>query len=130
MAPPTVESFTMDQLTSLSRADLDALVREGMPVDILFGDDRLRVRFTVIDRAVRIEVLEVVARNDGALTSFASGCRSLARRSRVQTIEWLVHAAACAAPNERLQGVLTGRGFVLQNVAGIGQAYRRIEPIF
>lgn len=130
MPTPNVESFSMDQLTSLSKADLDALVTEGAPVDIRFGGDRLRVRFTVVDGAARIEVLEAATSTDGVLMNFANGCRSLAKRSRVPRIDWLVHAAVCAAPNERLQGVLTGRGFVLENVAGVGQAYRRTEQIF
>lgn len=126
MAKPTIKSVSMDELTSMPRAELDALVREGSPVDVRFGDDRLRVRFTPRDDAVRIEVLEVAASRDGVLTNFANGCRNLARRARVPSIDWLVHASAA---NERLQGALTSRGFVLQNVPGVGQAYRRTEPI-
>ena len=129
MATPNVESFSMDELTSMPRAELDALVREGSPIDVRFDADRLRVRFTVVDSAVRIEVLEVVAGGDDVLMNFASGCRNLARQSGVRRIDWLVHAAATAAPNQRLQGALTGRGFVLQNVPGVGRAYRRSEPI-
>lgn len=129
MVTPNVKSFSMDELTSMPRGELDALVREGAPVDVRLGADRLRVRFTIVDGAVRIEVAEIVAASDGALMTFASGCRNLARQSRVPKIDWIVHAAACAAPNERLQGALTSRGFVLQNVPGIGQAYRRSEPI-
>ena len=129
MPTPNVKNLSMNELTSMPRSELEALVREGTPIDIRSGTDRLRVRFRIVDSAVRIEVLEVVAANDGVLTSFASGCRNLARQSRVRRIDWIVHAAACAAPNERLQGALTSRGFVLQNVPEIGQAYRRSEPI-
>jgi hypothetical protein len=129
MATPNVKSLTMNELASMPRAELEALVREGTPIDVRFGADRLRVRFTIVDGAARIEVLEVVAAGDGVLTAFASGCRNLARQSRVRSIDWIVHAAACAAPNERLQGTLTSRGFALQNVPEIGQAYRRSEPI-
>lgn len=129
MATPNVESYSMGQLAALPRARLSELVSAGSPIDVRFGDDRVRARFTVIDSAVRIEVLEVVAGTDGVLLNFANGCRNLARQSGVQQIDWLVHAAACAEPNERLQGALTSRGFILQNVPEIGQAYRRSEPI-
>lgn len=129
MATPNVSSFSMDELSSLPKADLDALVRQGSPIDVRFGDDRVRVRFTMVDGAVRVEVSEIVASSDAVLMNFASGCRNLARQSRVPRIDWIVHAVACAAANERLQGALTSRGFVLQNVPGVGQAYRRSEPI-
>lgn len=129
MATPDVKSLSMDQLTSMPRANLNALVTEGLPIDINFGADRLRVRFTVVDDSVRIEVLEVVVSSDNVLTNFAGGCRNLAMQARVPSIDWLVHAAACVAPNERLPGVLTSRGFVLQTVPGVGQAYRRTESI-
>lgn len=129
MATPNVKSLSMNDLTSMSRVELEALVRAGAPIDVLFGADRLRVRFKVVDGAVRIEVMEVVAAGDGVLMNFATGCRTLARQSRATRIDWIVHAAACAAPNERLQGVLTSRGFALQDVPEIGQAYRRSEPI-
>jgi hypothetical protein len=129
MATPNVKSLSMDELTSMPRAELEALVRAGAPIDVRFGADRLRVLFGVVDGAVRIEVMEVVAAGDGVLMNFASGCRNLARQSRATRIDWIVHASACAAPNERLQGTLTSRGFALQDVPGIGQAYRRSEPI-
>lgn len=126
MATANVSSFSMDELASLPKADLDALVRQGPPIDVRFGDDRVRVRFTMVDGAVRVEVSEIVASSDAVLMNFASGCRNLARQSRVPRIDWIVQASAA---NERLQGALTSRGFVLQNVPGVGQAYRRSEPI-
>lgn len=126
MATPNVESFSMGQLASLPRAKLKELVSAGSPIDISFGTDRLRVRFTIVDSAVRIEVLEAEIGDNNVLMNFANGCRNLARQAGIPTIDWLVHASAA---NERLQGALTSRGFTLQNVSGVGQAYRRSEPI-
>ena len=129
MPTPNVKSFSMDELASMPRAKLSELVSAGSPIDVRFGDDRVRARFTSVGSAVRVEVSEIVAGTDGVLLSFANGCRNLAHQRGVQQIDWLVHAAACAGPNERLQGALTQRGFILQNVPGVGQAYRRSEPI-
>jgi len=44
-------------------------------------------------------------------------------------VEWIVHAVNCAKPNLKLRRVLERRGFKVENVEGIGQAYRFLDSI-
>jgi hypothetical protein len=52
---------------------------------------------------------------------------SLTRRYAAQHglsgVEWIVHAVSCAKPNLKLRRVLERRGFVVKQVAGVGEAY-------
>ncbi len=129
MAAQDVASYAVDELQAMSQRDLDALLGSGRPIDIRFATGRLRGRFGVADGTLRVEVSEIDGGGDAMLMTFSTGCRNLARQRGIGKIEWLVHAAACAAPNRRLQQVLPARGFTLQDVQGVGQAYRRLENI-
>ena len=129
MATPGVGSYSIEDLQKMPEQDLVALLSNGRPIDIRFGNGRLRGRFGVVDGALRVEVMELEGGGDGMLMTFSNGCRNMARQRAIRKIDWLVHAAASEGANQRLQQVLTTRGFTLQDVQGVGQAYRRTENI-
>ncbi len=53
--------------------------------------------------------------------------RTIAKRRGLASIEWLVYAAHCAAPNPRLRLVLEKSGFKLVNIEGKGEVYRAVD---
>jgi hypothetical protein len=42
-------------------------------------------------------------------------------------VEWIVHAVSCAKPNLKLRRVLEHRGFIIETIDGIGEAYHLLE---
>ena len=47
----------------------------------------------------------------------------------LSAIDWIVHAISCAEPNLKLRRVLVRRGFAVEEIEGIGEAYRLIQRI-
>jgi len=47
----------------------------------------------------------------------------------LSAIEWIVHAVSCAKPNLQLRRVLEGRGFVVKQVEGVGEAYYYLDTL-
>jgi hypothetical protein len=41
---------------------------------------------------------------------------------KLEGTEWIVHAVSCAKPNLKLRKVLDRRGFVVEEIEGIGTA--------
>jgi hypothetical protein len=47
----------------------------------------------------------------------------------LRAVEWIVHAVSCAKPNLKLRRVLHRRGFTIQQLAGVGEAYHFVDRI-
>jgi len=43
--------------------------------------------------------------------------------AQIVSIEGIVHAVSCAKPNLKLRRVLERRGFVVEKIDGVGEAY-------
>jgi len=127
MATPDVEGISVDELTQMPRADQDALFLNDIPIVFNLGSGKILGRFGIADRTLRVEVAHIDGGGEGVLRAFAAGCRKIALQRGVRKVDWIVHAATCAAPNQRLQQVLEARGFVVEDVPGVGLAYRRVE---
>jgi hypothetical protein len=67
---------------------------------------------------------------EGILTSLGSLVQRYARLRKIETVEWIVHAVTCAKPNLKLRRILDRRGFVVNQLPGIGEAYHFIDSDF
>jgi len=61
------------------------------------------------------------------LVSLGSLARRYSNLRHLSGIEWIVHAVSCAKPNLKLRHVLERRGFVVKQVAGVGEAYYLLD---
>ena len=52
-----------------------------------------------------------------------------AKKRNLQFVEWIIHAINCAKPNLKLRDVLIKRGFKVEDVKGIGDAYHLVHKI-
>jgi len=73
------------------------------------------------DRLV-IELAQIEGGGEGVLVSMASLAKRYATLRALSGVEWIVHAVSCAKPNPKLRRVLEHRGFIIKEVAGIGEA--------
>ncbi len=70
-----------------------------------------------------IELAQIEGGGDGVLVSLASLSRRYAKMHGLVAVEWIVHAVSCAKPNLKLRRVLEGRGFIVKQIEGVGEAY-------
>ena len=129
MAALGVEGIAIDELLRMSGAELDALVLNDREIVFNFGNSEVLGRFGIAGETLRVEVAHIDGGGEGVLRTFAVACRKVASQRHVKRIDWIVHAATCAAPNQRLQQVLEARGFAVEDVPNVGPAYRRIELV-
>jgi hypothetical protein len=83
--------------------------------------------FQVMRDRLVIELAQIEGGGEGVLMSLASLAKRYARLRNLAEVEWIVHAVTCAKPNLKLRRVLEHRGFIIEEIEGIGEAYHLIE---
>jgi hypothetical protein len=78
------------------------------------------------DRLV-IELAQIEGGGEGVLVSLASLAKRYVRLRGLSGVEWIVHAVSCAKPNLKLRRMLEHRGFTIEEISGIGEAYHLVE---
>lgn len=114
---------------SLSDPDLDALLLHGEPLVMRIGSAEVLGRFAVADQKLVIELAHIDGGGEGVLLSLWLLAEQYARRRSLPQMEWIVHAVNCANPNPKLRRVLERRGFRVEELPGIGEAFHLIHPL-
>jgi len=73
-----------------------------------------------------IELAQIEGGGEGVLPWLASLARPYAQLHGLFSIAWIVHVS-CAKPNLKLRRVLERRGFVVEQIDGVGEAYHLID---
>jgi hypothetical protein len=76
-----------------------------------------------------VELAQIEGGGEGVLISLVSLAKHYAALRQLSGVEWIVHAVSCAKPNLKLRRVLERRGFVIENVEGVGEAYHLFEAL-
>jgi hypothetical protein len=121
------EGLTEDEILSLSKEEVDALVLVGEPVVFRAGSATILGNFKRRDDRLVLELAQIEGGGEGVLVSLASLSNRYAKMNGLKEIEWIVHAVTCAKPNPKLRRVLERRGFAVQDVDGVGNAYHLVE---
>ena len=74
-----------------------------------------------------MELAQIEGGGEGVLISLTSLARRYAILHELSGVEWIVHAVSCAKPNLKLRRVLERRGFVVTQVAGVGEAFYLLD---
>ena len=118
-----LEGYTADELLELSPSELRTLIARDEPLVFKVGTADVLGRFNVVGETLFVELGHVDGGGEGALPVLASLVERFARREGVAFVDWRVHAVHCANPNLKLRRVLERRGFVVKNIAGVGECY-------
>jgi len=125
----TLEGFTPEQLLSLPREELDALVLTATPVVFQAGTATLLGQFKRTEDCLVIELGHIDGGGEGVLPILWSFVERYAKERNVERVEWIVHAVTCDPPNPRLRRILERRGFVVKDMANIGQVYYYLNTV-
>lgn len=118
-----IEGYTIDEVLELPNAELQAIVLKDEPIVFKAGSANILGKFKVAGNTLFLELAHIDGGGEGALPSLAALATRYAKREELEFVEWNVHAVHCATPNLKLRRVLERKGFLVKNVAGIGECY-------
>jgi hypothetical protein len=123
------EGLTEEDMLSLPAEEIEGLVLLGEPLVFRPGSATILGSFCVRDTKLVIELAQIDGGGEGVLISLASLARLFATLRGLSSVEWIVHAVSCAKPNLKPRRVLELRGYVVEDLSGIGPAYHRIDRL-
>ncbi len=121
------EGLSEQQILNLPQEELDKLIFLGEPLVFRAGSAVLLGSFKIAGDRLVIELAQIEGGGEGVLVSLASLAKRYARLRKLSGVEWIVHAVTCAKPNLKLRRVLEYRGFRIEQIEGIGEAYHLVE---
>ena len=123
------EGLRDDEILLLPRQIVEQLILLGEPIVFRAGSATILGSFKICSDRLVIELAQIEGGGEGVLMSLGSLATRYAKLHGFVAAEWIVHAVNCAKPNLKLRRVLERRGFKVENVEGIGQAYRFLDSI-
>jgi len=118
-----------DEILSLPTEMIDGLILLGEPLVFRAGSSTILGSFLVKNDSLVIELAQIDGGGEGVLLSIGSLAKRYAHLRGLLKIEWIVHAVSCAKPNLKLRTVLEKRGFIVEDLAGIGSAYHFLDTL-
>ena len=76
-----------------------------------------------------VELTQIDGGGEGVLSTLWLLAERYAMKRGLHGVEWIVHAVSCAAANPKLRQVMERRGFRVQDVPGVGEAYYYRHPV-
>jgi len=123
------EGLREEEILDLHQETVEQLIFLGEPIVFRAGSATILGSFKIHSGRLVIELAQIEGGGEGVLTSLGSLARRYAKLHGLSRVEWIVHAVTCAKPNLKLRRILGRRGFKVQNVPGVGDAYHLIDPL-
>ena len=123
------EGCREEEIPNLPKEMIEKLIPLGQPLGFPAGSAVLLGPFEIGGKRLVIELGRIEGGGEGVLPSLASLRRQYARLHGFSGVEWIVPAVSCAKPNLKLHRVLEGRGFIVKQVAGVGEAYYFVDTL-
>jgi hypothetical protein len=118
-----IEGHTPEEILSLPEETITALVLTDMPLVLRLGSAEILGQFRVRSGCLVVELAQIEGGGEGVLAVLWVLADRYAQLRGLQSVEWIVHALNCATPNPKLRRILERRGFSVQDVPGVGEAY-------
>lgn len=121
------EGLTEQEILTLPEDDVKKMILLGEPLVFRAGSAVLLGSFRIAHDRLVIELAQIEGGGEGVLLSLSSLAKRYAKLRTLSGVEWIVHAVSCAQPNLKLRRVLEHRGFIIEMIDGIGEAYHLLE---
>lgn len=123
------EGLREEEILNLPRETVEQLILLDEPLVFRIGSAVVLGSFKIDTNKLVIELAQIEGGGEGVLPALASLAKRYTKLRNLSEIEWIVHAVSCAKPNLKLRRVLERRGFVISQVAGVGEAYHLIDSV-
>ncbi len=127
--PILIEGYSVQAILELPTPDVDELVLTGESIVLSAGSAEILGSFTLLPDRMVVELAHIDGGGEGVLPVLWRLAGVFAKRRRLQSVEWLVHAVSCAQPNLKLRRVLEHRGFVKRHHPDAGEVYAFMQPV-
>ena len=124
-----IEGYTADELLTLPDEQIDGFLLCNEPVAFKIGSAEILGQFRVNGDKLFIELAHIDGGGEGVLPSIWSLAERYAVKKQLRKVEWIVHAVHCAQPNLKLRRLLALKGFAVEQVPGVGDAYHLIRNV-
>lgn len=124
-----IEGYSTGQILEMTDETLNELVFTGEPMIFTVGSSKILGSFKLQNERLIIELAQIEGGGEGVLLTLGVLVEKYARKRSILDVEWVVHAINCANPNLRLREVLVKRGFRVEYVDGIGDAYHLVRKL-
>lgn len=121
------EGLSEDEILSLPGETIQQLILLGEPIVFKAGSAVILGSFRIANSLLVLELAHIEGGGEGVLPALGSLARRYANVQKLSGVEWIVHAVACAKPNPKLRRVLDLRGFKIEKINGVGEAYRFVD---
>jgi len=121
------EGLTEREILNLAQEEVENMILLGEPLVFRAGSAVLLGSFKIARDRLVIELAQIEGGGEGVLVSLAALAKRYAKLRALSGVEWIVHAVSCAKPNLKLRRVLEHRGFIIETIDGIGEAYHLLE---
>jgi hypothetical protein len=122
-----IEGMSPEDILALPKDEIRGLVLCNEPLVFRVGGAEILGQFRTIDDRLVLELAQIDGGGEGILPTIWNLAEQYARTEHLKAVEWIVHAVHCAKPNLRLRQVLARKGFVVENLPGIGEVYHFIH---
>ena len=132
MAPRTqilLEGYSPEEVLGLPDDVLDGIVLTGEPLVFSAGSAQVLGEFQIEGGRLVVELAQVDGGGEGVLKTLWLLTDRYARKRKLETVEWIVHAVACAEPNLKLRRVLDRFGFEIRDLPRRGRAYHYVHQL-
>ena len=119
-----IEGYSLSEIIALPLTEFDQFVLTDEPIVFRVGSAEVLGQFAVKDhQTLIVELAQIDGGGEGILPAVQRIAKHICRQKGLSQIDCIVHAIHCAKPNLKLRAHLLKRGFVIQHVAGKGEAY-------
>jgi len=122
-----IEGYTPEEILNLSDEEVEAFAFTDAPLILRAGSAQILGQFRLTSERLTVELAQIEGGGEGVLPALRVLSERLARRRGLTEVEWVVHAINCAKPNLKLRRVLERRGFTIQDVPGVGEAFYHLH---
>jgi len=124
-----IEGYTADDILRLDEDLMTGFVLTGEPIAFTAGTAQILGSFRIMDHTLVVELAHIDGGGEGVLPLLSSLIERYARKRNLSAVEWIVHAVSCAKPNPKLRRVLRARGFQIEVLPSVGEAYHLVQTL-
>jgi len=118
-----IEGYTIDEVLNLSDEQVKAFIFVNEPIIFKVGTAEILGEFKIKNENLIVELAQIEGGGEGVLPLLFILTRKYAKKNNLKKVEWIVHALNCAKPNPKLRPVMEKKGFTIEKIEGIGEAY-------
>lgn len=118
-----IEGYSVDEVLQFIDADLASYLFTEESLILQIGTAKILGQVRQTEQRLTIELAHIEGGGEGVLPTLWILANRYAERKGQEEVEWILHALTCANPNMKLRRLLERRGFTVEMIEGIGEAY-------